>query len=42
MIVERYKDKNGQEWVRVKFTDWARTEVILPEDEFVKRYGNIE
>lgn len=42
MVVEKYTDKSGKAWVRIKFTDWARTEVILPEDEFLKRYGNIE
>ena len=42
MKAERYIDNNGKAWVRIKFTDRARTEVILPEDEFVKRYGNID
>lgn len=41
MKVEKYTDKNGKAWVRIKFTDRARTEVIIPEDEFIKRYGNI-
>lgn len=41
MEVERYTDKNGNTWVRIKFTDRARTEVILPESEFIKHYGYI-
>ena len=42
MRTERYTDINGKTWVRVKFIDSARTEVIMPESEFVKHYGNID
>lgn len=42
MKVERYVDKNGKSWVRVKFMNRARTEVIMPEIEFVRHYGKIE
>lgn len=41
MKVEKYTDKNDKAWVRIKFTDRAGTEVIMQENEFVKRYGNI-
>lgn len=42
MVVERYTDKNGKAWVRVKFPDRYRTEVALPEAEFEKQYGKVE
>lgn len=42
MKVERYTDSNGKAWVRVKFLDKYRTEVILPEVEFEKQYGKVE
>ena len=42
MKVERYTDKNGKTWVRVKFLDRARTEVIMIESEFIKCYGNVD
>lgn len=42
MKVEKYIDKKGKGWVRIKFTDCYRTEVILSESEFVKRYGNVK
>lgn len=42
MEVERYTDKNGKAMVRIKFLDNYRTEVILPESEFEKRYGKVE
>ena len=29
-------------WVRVKFMDWYKTEVIVPETEFENQYGKIE
>lgn len=41
MIVEKYTDKKGKMWVRIKFLDYFKTEVIMPETEFTKRYGNI-
>lgn len=36
MDVERYLDKGGKAWVRIKFHDRYRTEVITPEPEFEK------
>lgn len=42
LIVEKYIDSNGKAWVRIKFMDKYRTEVILSELEFEKRYGKIE
>lgn len=42
MEVERYIDKNGKVWVRIKFLDKYKTEVALPELEFEKRYGKVE
>lgn len=42
MDVERYLDKGGKAWVRIKFHDRYRTEVITPEPEFEKKYGKVE
>lgn len=42
MKVERYVVKNSKAWVRIKFLDKYRTEVILSESEFEKRYGKVE
>lgn len=42
MEVERYTDKNGKVWVRIKFLDKHRTEVILSTLEFENRYGKIK
>lgn len=41
MKVERYIS-NGKSWVRIVFTDKYRTEVLMPEEEFVKSYGKID
>lgn len=40
--VERYIDMNNNPWIRIKFLDKYRTEVILPESEFEKKYGKVE
>ena len=40
--IEKYADKNSKVWVRIKFMDQYRTEVVLPESEFEKQYGKIE
>ncbi len=40
--VERYTERNGEVWVRIKFMDAAGTEVIMPEEEFVKQYGRVD
>lgn len=42
MEVERYIDKNGKEWVRIKFLDKYKTEIALSESEFEKAYGKVE
>ncbi len=42
MRIERYRNIKGEKWVRIKFMDAARTEVIMPEEEFIKRYGKID
>lgn len=42
MKVERYTDKSGKTWVRIKFMDQYKTEVALPEAEFEKQYGKVE
>lgn len=42
MKVERYTDSNDEAWVNVKFTDRYRAEVILPESEFIRCYGNVD
>lgn len=39
MKVEKYTNNKGEVWVRIKFLDAARTEVIMSEKEFLKRYG---
>lgn len=41
MEVERYINSKGEAWVRIKFADAARTEVIMSEEEFVKKYGKL-
>ena len=40
--IEKYTDKNDKTWIRIKFTDSAKTEVIMLESEFEKQYGKIE
>ncbi len=35
--VERYINCNGKTWVRIKYMDIG-TEVIMPEEDFRKRY----
>ncbi len=42
MKVEKYTNRKGGTWVRIKFMDVAKTEVIMPEKEFVKKYGKID
>lgn len=42
MKVEKYNDKNNEAWVRIKFMDKYKTDVILSESEFEKRYGKVE
>ena len=41
MKAERYIDNNNNPWVRIKFLDKYRTEVVLPEPEFEKKYGKV-
>ncbi len=41
MKVERYINIKGEVWVRIKFMNAAKTEVIMTEREFIKRYGKI-
>lgn len=42
MRIEKYTNIKGEMWVRIKFMDAARTEVIMSEAEFIKRYGKID
>lgn len=42
MRIEKYTSSKGETWVRIKFMDGARTEVIMPEVEFEKRYGKFD
>ncbi len=42
MKVERYTNNKGEVWVRIKFIDKYKTEVIMPEVEFIKRYGKVD
>ncbi len=39
MKIEKYINIKGEVWVRIKFMDAARTEVIMSEKEFEKQYG---
>lgn len=41
MEVKRYTDKNDKIYVKIKFLDKYKTEVILLESEFKKRYGKV-
>lgn len=42
MKVERYTDRNGNTWIRIKFMDQYKTEVTMQESVFEKQYGNVE
>ncbi len=42
MRIEKYTNSKGEAWVRIRFIDTAKTEVIMPEEEFKKRYGEID
>lgn len=42
MRIEKYTNCKGETWVRIKFMDATRTEVIMPEEEFEKRYGKVD
>ncbi len=37
MKVEKYTNSKGEKWVRVKFLDKYKTEVIMTEEEFIER-----
>lgn len=39
MRIERYTNRKGEVWIRIKFMDTTRTEVIMSEEEFENRYG---
>lgn len=41
MKVEKYINNRGEKWTRVKFMNAAKTEVIIPEEEFEKRFGKM-
>ncbi len=38
MKVEKYTNNKGKVWVRIKFLDKYKTEVIMTEEEFNRRY----
>lgn len=42
MKIEKYTNLKGETWVRIKFMDANRTEVIMSEEEFVKEYGKVD
>lgn len=42
MRIRRYTNKKGETWVRIIFTDQYRTEVVMTEEEFEKRYGKVD
>ena len=41
LVAERYNDK-GISYIRVKYNDVHRTEILMQEKEFEKIYGNFE
>lgn len=38
-IAERYTDESGKIYIRLKYNDKHRTEVVMQESEFEKVYG---
>lgn len=42
MRIEKYTNRKGEIWVRIKFMNAARTEVIMPEAEFEKQYRKLD
>lgn len=38
--IERYTDQNRKPWIRIKYMDVVRTEVIMTESEYMKRSEN--
>lgn len=42
MKIERYTNSKGKVWVRIKFMDASKTEVIMTEEEFEKQYGKVD
>ncbi len=42
MEIERYTNSKGEVWVRIKFMNKYRTEVVMPEKEFIKQYGKVD
>lgn len=41
MRIEKYTNRKGETWVRIKFMNITKTEVIMPEAEFEKQYGKL-
>lgn len=42
MRIEQYTNSKGEIWVRIRFMNAARTEVVMSEAEFEKRYGKLD
>ena len=42
MIAERYTDESGKIYVRLKYNDKHRTEVVMQESEFENVYGKFD
>lgn len=42
MRIEKYTNIKGETWVRIKFMDATRTEIIMSEAEFKKQYGKLD
>lgn len=42
MRIEKYTNSKGEAWVRIRFMNAARTEVIIPEAEFEKQYEKLD
>lgn len=41
-MAERYTDENGKVYIRLKYNDRCRTEVIMQEYEFERVYGKFD
>ena len=41
-MAEKYVDENGKVYIRMKYNDRYRTEVIMQESEFERVYGEFD
>lgn len=40
--IEKYTDDKESTWIRIKYEDEARTEVIMPKEVFENVYGKLD